>query len=405
MVPGTASFRRSFLEMEQRFNALEPEAELTIRDPDHLVEGHVVVWCTQNAVNGPLGRCGKGGTRIRPDLNLDEVRMLARTQSLKNAAAGLPLGGAKSGLRGDPDAPDFEQTYRRFVQLTAPMLRSNGGLWGGFGFDIGARPNHCHWAIDELGQPDAFTGKPLELGGTNYDQEGIAGLGVAVAAATLLERTQHGLSGARVAIQGLGAMGAAVCRYASELGMQVVAVADPRVEGCWVSKTPVSGELLSAIATMQFETTARLLPEYGFSKQSLASILTQRVDVLFPCAVQNVIHADNVNTIRSWAVVEGANNPTTPEGQKLLHQKGIQVIPDIIANPGGAIAAFVELTSDVTNEENALHGTKCVEAKEMTRQRVADNVSDVLEFAESVVCSPSEAAHYRAYERIFDQSR
>ena len=91
MVPGTASFRRSFLEMEQRFNALEPEAELTIHDPDHLVEGHVVVWCTQNAVNGPLGRCGKGGTRIRPDLNLDEVRMLARTQSLKNAAAGLPL--------------------------------------------------------------------------------------------------------------------------------------------------------------------------------------------------------------------------------------------------------------------------------------------------------------------------
>ena len=187
--------------------------------------------------------------------------------------------------------------------------------------------------------------------------------------------------------------------------MQVVAVADPRLDGCWVSETPVSGELLSAIATMQFKTTARLLPECGFTKQSLASILTQHVDVLFPCAVQNVIHADNVNTIRSWAVVEGANNPTTPEGRRLLHQKGIQVIPDIIANPGGAIAAFVELTSNVTNEENALHGTKCIEAKEMTRKRVADNVSDVLEFAETVVCSPTDAAHYRAYERIFGESR
>ena len=401
MIPGLASFRRSFLELEQRFNALEPEAELTIRDPDHDVEGHVVVWCTQNAINGPLGRCGKGGTRIRPDLTLDEVRMLARTQSLKNAAAGLPLGGAKSGLRGDADAPDFERTYRRFVQLASPMLRSNGGLWGGFGFDIGARPIHCHWALDELGQPDAFTGKPLELGGTNYDQEGIAGLGVAVAAATLLERRQHGLSGARVAIQGLGAMGAAVCRYAAELGMHVVGIADPRVDGCWVSENPISGDLLNAIAQMQFEKTNRLLPEWGFTKQTLSSILTQSVDVLVPCAVQNVIRADNAKTIRSWAVVEGANNPTTSEARDLLYQQGIEVIPDIIANPGGAIAAFVELTSNVSNEENAVHQTKCIEAKEMTRQRVADNVSDVLEFAESVGCSPSEAAHYRAYERIF----
>ena len=401
MVPEPASFRRSFLEMEQRFNALKPEAELTIRDPECHVEGHVVVWCTQNAENGPLGRCGKGGTRICPDLSLDEVRMLARTQSLKNAAAGLPIGGAKSGLRGDPDAPDFERTYRRFVQLASPMLRSNGGLWGGFGFDIGARPIHCDWALDELGQPDSFTGKPLELGGTNYDQEGIAGLGVAVAAATLLERKQHGLSGAKVAIQGLGAMGAAGGRYATELGMQVVAIADPRVDGCWVSETPISGDLLTAIADMQFETTTQLLPEWGFTKQSLSSILTLSVDVLFPCAVQNVIHADNVDTIRSWAVVEGANNPTTPDARDLLYQLGVQVIPDIIANPGGAIAAFVELTSDVTDEDNAVHGSKCIEAKEMTRQRVADNVSDVLEFAESVACSPTDAAHYRAYERIF----
>ena len=405
MSSGAALFHRTFRQMEQQFSSLEPEAELTIRDSDHDVEGHVVVWCTRNAINGPLGRCGKGGTRIRPDLTLDEVRMLARTQSLKNAAAGLPLGGAKSGLRGDPDAPDFEQTYKRFVRLTAPMLHLNGGLWGGFGFDIGARPIHCRWAIDELGVADAFTGKPLELGGTNYDQEGIAGLGVAVAAATLLEQKQNGKAGARVAIQGLGAMGAAVCRYASELGMQVVAIADPRINGCWASNNPVTGDLLTAIAAMEFATTEKLLPDCGFTKQPLPSILTKEVDVLFPCAVQNVIHIENVDEIQTWAVVEGANNPTTTDARQRLHQKGIHLIPDIIANPGGAIAAFVELTSNVSNAENAIHATKCVEAKKMTRQRVADNVSDVLELAESVGCSPTDAAHFRAYERIFSSTR
>ena len=196
-------------------------------------------------------------------------------------------------------------------------------------------------------------------------------------------------------------MGAAVCRYASALGMCVLAVADPRIDGCWVGEGPVDGELLEAIATMDFKTTLELLPQYGFSQGPLDQILSQKADVLFPCAIQNVIHSKNVESIRSWAVVEGANNPTTPEARQALHQCGIHVIPDIIANPGGAIAAFVELTSTVSDAENARDATKCIEAKEMTRQRVAENVRDVLQLAADVECSPTDAAHYLAYRRIF----
>ncbi len=403
MGTGTDSFRHTLSVNEKRFNALKPEAELTVHDPDLDVEGHVVVWSTQNAISGPLGRCGKGGTRISPSLTLNEVRMLARTQSLKNAAAGLPLGGAKSGLRADPDSPGFEPRYKKFVRLVSPMLRHNGGIWGGFGFDIGARPIHCQWACEELGRSDAFTGKPLAMGGTNYDEEGIAGLGVAVAAKTLLMNKKESATSARVAVQGLGAMGAAVCRYATELGMSVNAIADPRIEGCWANDQPVTGDLLKAITTMDFDSTKTLLPQYGFSKFPLHDILTQSVDVLFPCAIQNVIQLDNANLINSWSVVEGANNPTTPEARDLLYKRGVELIPDIIANPGGAIAAFVELTSTVTDEENAKSGTKCVEAKEITKQRVADNVTDVLELAANERCSPTEAAHFLAYERIFSK--
>src|SRR4051812_23078895 len=183
-------FRAELTRLQSNFAALQPELEVTVRDPSLGVEGYVVVWNTGISIGGPLERSGKGGTRITPKVTLDEVKMLARTMALKNAAAGLPLGGAKSGLKANPDAPDFEKTYRRFAQLMKPHLHEFGGSYGGFGFDIGARPVHPKWICDELKSTRSFTGKPVEMGGTDYDKEGIAGLGVATAAHALL-KTQH----------------------------------------------------------------------------------------------------------------------------------------------------------------------------------------------------------------------
>jgi glutamate dehydrogenase (NAD(P)+) len=402
-IPDAGSFAKKLAEGAARFNALEPELQLSVRDPQLGVEGHVVVWCTQNAIGGPLGRCGKGGTRIAPSVTLDEVRMLARTQSLKNAAAGLPLGGAKSGLAADPDAADFEIKYRRFVQLTAPALRQNGGPWGGFGFDIGARPVHAEWACHELGHRDAFTGKPLVRGGTDYDKEGIAGLGVAVAAVTMLAEQGTVADTATAAVQGLGAMGAAVCRYAVEAGIDVVAIADPRIGGCWRLASPLGGDLLAAVSAMDLACTTAMLEVGEHHREPLDTILTQRVDVLFPCAVQNVIREDNAGDIQATAIVEGANNPVTPAGRIALHERGVTVIPDIIANSGGAIAAFVEMTSEVSDEENRRTRAKAEEAKRLTREKVAENVRKVLAIASAADASPVDAAHYLAYERIFGQ--
>jgi glutamate dehydrogenase/leucine dehydrogenase len=181
------SFEDALHAYEERFNAMQPELELSVRDPDMGVEGWVVVWSTLNCKDGPLGRVGKGGTRIHDQMSMDELKMLARTQTLKNAAAGIGTGGAKSGMKDDPASEGFEQRYRRFVQLVAPVLHENGGPWGGFGYDIGAHPDHCVWCCDELDSTRSFTGKLVEHGGTDYDVEGIAGLGVAVAARTLLE--------------------------------------------------------------------------------------------------------------------------------------------------------------------------------------------------------------------------
>ena len=401
--PDRSTFKRELADLEARFEDLQPELELVVRDPALGLKGYVVVWSTLNAVGGPLGRCGKGGTRITPSLSLQEVRMLARTQSLKNAAAGLPLGGAKSGLAADPRSAGFETLYRRFVRLVAPALRQNGGPWGGFGFDLGADPIHAEWACDELNSTSCFTGKPVSQGGTDYDAEGIAGLGVVVAATTLLKYQQRPVDLTHCAVQGLGAMGAAVCRYASQEGMEVRFIADPRVGGCWRLESALTGELRDAVIHGHFEKARSLLESGPHLRMDLDDVLTQQVEVLFPCDVQYVIREENVDQVSARAVVEGANNPLTPEARTRLHERGVTVIPDIIANPGGAIAAFVELTSEISNEENIRTRAKVEEAKEFTRHKVAANVREVLALADAVGVDPVQAAFYLAYCRVFGE--
>lgn len=385
--------------LEQRFDALQPELELTVRDPELDLEGYVVVHSTLASRGGPLGRIGKGGTRITPGVTLEEISMLARTMTLKNAAAGLALGGAKSGLRGDPDEPGFERKYRRFVTLVKPILAENGGIFGGFGFDIGGRPIHPRWACEELGSRRSFTGKPLDMGGTDYDREGIAGLGVATAAKTALDVLGRSLGNTSFSVQGLGAMGGAVVRYFSEYGAKLAYVSDPRIGGTFEVGTP-SHDLLAAIACQDFPTVREKLQ--GRPQLGLDDVLYHEVDVLFPCAVQNVITAENVGRISAHAVVEAANNPCSEEARAKMFERGIVNIPDFIANPGGVIAAYVEMLSEVEPIPGGATA-KVERAKTVTRERIAANVRRMMELSASMQVGPALAGRYVALTNIFEK--
>ena len=379
--------------LKDYFATTPPELEVTVRDFALGVEGYVVVWNTAISAGGPLEGCGKGGTRITPQVTLDEVRMLARTMALKNAAAGLPLGGAKSGLRLDPAAAGFEKQYRRFVRLCAPLLHENGGPFGGFGFDIGARPEHALWACDELKSTRSFTGKPLQLGGTDYDREGIAGLGVAVAGRTLMDVHGESAAGASFAVQGVGAMGAAVLRYFSETGARLSALGDPRYGGTWMFQAPPSAELRSALGAQEIEKAGALLAKQAKKvSDDPADVLYCPVDILFPCAVQNAITADNGERVRARYICEGANAPVTEEARAHFHRNGTPVVPDFIANPGGVIAAFVELTSDSAN--------KVEQAKALARVKIAANVRRLFELAQRYGADPQDAGMHMALSRI-----
>jgi len=388
-----AAFDVELQRLEREFEAAPPELEATLRDPALGVEGYVVVWNTGISAGGPLERSGKGGTRITPTVTLDEVKMLARTMALKNAAAGLPLGGAKSGLKLDPAAHGFEPRYRRFVRLCAPLLHENGGPFGGFGFDLGARPEHAVWACDELKSTRSFTGKPLDMGGTDYDREGIAGLGVAVAAETMIEVKGEPRDNRTFALQGLGALGAAVLRYFSETGARMTALGDPKYGGTWTFADPVTADLHRALTSQQTQAAASLVAREGRKiSASAEDVLYQPVDVLFPCAVQNVIGEHNVDRVQARYVCEGANSPVTGPARTRLHRRGIVLVPDFIANAGGVIAAFVELTSTEPN--------KADEAKALTREKIAANVRQLFELTDRYDCEPQQAALYMALRRI-----
>ncbi len=394
-------FYKNLKALDERFNSLKPELEVVVRDPALDLEGYVVVWSTLAAVDGPLGRCGKGGTRITPDVSLNEVGMLARTMALKNAAAGLPLGGAKSGLRGDPDSPGFEKKYRRFISLTKSFLRENGGIFGGFGFDIGGRPQHPHWACDELKSTRSFTGKPVEMGGTDYDKEGIAGLGVSVAGRTLLNELGVNIAGTSAAIQGLGAMGGAVFRYFSEFGADIRYISDPRLEGTFALTPALAKKLHPFVSVQDFGGIKRLLDEHNAERFPLEAILYQKVDLLFPCALQGVVTLDNVSRIQAGYVVEGANNPISDEARTALWNRNILVIPDFIANPGGVIAAFVEMTSSITPEENKRTRQNVSDAKTAAETCIQENVRRVLAFVKEIKVEPVHAGRYLALKNIF----
>lgn len=390
---GHSAFYDDLSTLKDRFAAMQPELEVTVRDPALDVEGYVVVWNTGISRGGPLSGCGKGGTRIMPALSLDEVKMLARTMALKNAAAGLPLGGAKSGMRGDPDAPGFEDRYKRFVTLCKPFLYEHGGPFGGFGFDIGGRPQQAVWACEALGSTRSFTGKPVDMGGTDYDRQGIAGFGVAVAARALADHSP----GKRFAVQGLGAMGAAVLHYYSRFGGVLCAVGDPRYGGTWRFDAKPSAALIDALfAQDQALVKQSLTAEARHVSDDSGAVLYEDADLLFPCAVHDVITGDNVAKIRVRAVVEGANGPCTPEARTMMFKSGITVLPDFIANAGGIIAAFVEMTSDAADKAEA--------AKALTETRIAENVRAMLNIAARENVPPCDAGLYLALSRMFGKT-
>lgn len=318
-----------------------PRRELRVAVPLRRDDGRVEVLTgyrvQHNISRGP----GKGGLRFSPRVDLDEVRALAMWMTWKCAVVDVPYGGAKGGVTIDPQtrsAAELERVTRRYTSEIMPMIGPERDIMAP---DIGTDERTMAWVMDTYSVNQGFTipavttGKPLAVGGS-LGRATATSQGVVHCARAALRADGVELSEVRAAVQGFGKVGSHTARLLAEAGARVVAVSD---EHGGVRNT--DGLPMPAL----LEHAAHTGSVTGFESAEPCSnddVLTLDVDLLVPAAVEGVIDADTARRVRARWVVEGANGPTTGDGDRVLAERGVVVVPDILANAGGVVVSYFE---------------------------------------------------------------
>lgn len=329
---------------------------------------------------------GKGGTRMSPTLTVGEVARLARTMTWKWAAVDLFHGGAKAGILGDPNGPDKEAVLRAFARALANEVPSEYV----FGLDMGLAEADAAILADELGDRGAAVGLPRALGGLPYDELGVTGFGVAEATDAACTATGTELAGARVAVQGFGAVGTAAAQRLEELGALVVAVST--AEG-WVHDP--AGLDVERLLQLRAEGGDACVHEYGAATGPATDLLTLDADILIPAARQDVIDEDVARRMKARLVVEGANMPTSAAAQEVLAARGIAVVPDFIANAGGVVAAAHSMTA-----RNSPFTPDVGQTFAMISEKLRANAAGVLDESRRRGVTSHQAALAQAQDRV-----
>lgn len=327
-----------------------------------------------NVARGPA----IGGVRMAPDVSLEECARLARAMTLKNAAAGLAHGGGKSVIFADPRMPaaQKEDLIRAFAVAMRDLTDYIPGP------DMGTDEGCMAWIRDEIGR---CAGLPKALGGIPLDEIGATGFGLAAAIEAAQPFAGFSLAGARVAVQGYGAVGHHAARFLLEKGARLVAAADS-------SGTVVDNNGLDLNALAQHKADGRPLLSFpGGETRDRDAIIDVPCEIWIPAARPDVLRADNVGRLRARMVAQGANIPATPEAETALHKAGVLVLPDFIANAGGVICAAVEY-----------HGGTETMAFGMIAEKISQNMREVLEQAVARKCEPRLAAMAMAERRVAD---
>lgn len=348
---------------------LGPTKVIHVYEPSHGIKAVLVV---DNVAAGPA----IGGLRMAPDVSTQECARLARAMTLKNAAAGLPHGGAKSVLFGDPKMPrqDKECMIRG---LACALERVDEYI---FGPDMGTDEECMAWIKDEIGRS---VGLPKEVGGIPLDQIGATGWGVFHAVEVALDHCDFGLRGARVVMQGFGAVGQHAARFLTGRGAILVGVADSK-------GTVHQADGLDLEELLCLKADGRSVIEYPRAeKLKRDEVVDIECDIWIPAARPDVIHEDNVQRLNTRLVVQGANIPITHGAEKVLHQRGILNIPDFIANAGGVICAAMEY-------RNASQSA----AMQIIEEKIRENTAQMLAIASEKGIPPREAALGMALERL-----
>ncbi len=327
---------------------LSAEAEHVVTLPIELDNGELAVFTgyriQHNSARGPM----KGGLRFHPTVDADDVRALASLMTWKTALVNVPFGGAKGGIACDPKAlspGELERLTRKLVQRIGSDIGPQRDIPAP---DVNTNAQVMAWIMDEYSRahgysPGVVTGKPLELLGSE-GREAATGRGVIAVTEAYLLDAGRSLAGATLAVQGFGNVGSYAALIAHQLGAKIVAVSDAAA-----GLAAPDGLDVPALFE-QFARTRRPLDEYeadGVAQVSHHEVLTAEADVLVPAALGGAVTADIARELRARVVVEGANAPTVPEAEAILAERGIPVIPDILANAGGVTVSYFEWAQNV----------------------------------------------------------
>lgn len=311
--------------MEEFVHELGPEKIVFVHEKKSGMKGVLVIDNTARGV-------GKGGIRYTPDVTVGEVVHLAKTMSLKNSIVDLPLGGAKSGIIGNPKAPNKEQVVRAYARAIEEYLGNN--YVGAPDMNMGMKD--MAWIADETCM-EGVTGKPEEIGGIPHEW-GTTGYGVGIATMIALKHSELDVDkGVHCAIEGFGNVGVFAMKTLTERGVKVVAVSDSK--GMVYDPDGLDYEKL--LATKMAKGT---VAEHKEGKvMATKDLFSLPVDVLIPGTRVNIINEKNYKEIKAKIIVEAANHPMPHEIETELSKSGKLVVPDIVANAGGVITSYMEM--------------------------------------------------------------
>ena len=335
--------------------------------------------CVHSTHLGP----SKGGIRFAMDVDLDEVKALAAWMTFKCAIANLPYGGAKGGIKCDPrklSAGELERLTRAYTSAMKDVFGVNKDIPAP---DMGTGKREMAWLLDQFNRitgedsPGVVTGKPITLGGS-LGREAATGRGVMISTLVAMKKIGIDRKKATAAVQGFGNVGSNAALLLSKQGIQIVAISD---HTCAIHN-PNGIDVEQALAYARGNNNT-LAGYPGGTTINNEELLTLPVDVLVPAAIQGVITTQNAHNIKAKLIVEGANGPTESGADPILEEKGIVVVPDILANGGGVTVSYFEWvqnkyghywTEDEVNTKHDASMTKAFENVWFSSQKFKTNM-------------------------------
>ncbi|MFW9901274.1 MAG: Glu/Leu/Phe/Val dehydrogenase [Candidatus Thorarchaeota archaeon] len=324
------------------------ERALIVSLPIKMDNGNLEVFEGYRVQHSTIRGPGKGGIRFAPSVNLDEVKALATWMTWKCSLLCLPLGGAKGGVCVDPRKLSKSELERLTRRYTAEIINIIGPDMDIPAPDVNTDSQIMAWIMDTYSMnkgkavPGVVTGKPIEIGGS-VGRETATGMGLYFVLEALCNKMNIDLETQKIVIQGFGNVGGNIAKILYEKGCKIIGVSD--ISGGLYSK-----EGLDIIKLLNWRDTNNYLKDFhneNYESIKNEKILTLKCDILIPAALENQINKLNAHKINCKIVLEGANGPTTPEADEILKEKGIIVVPDILANAGGVCVSYFEYIQDI----------------------------------------------------------